>query len=29
MRAEEVAGDEVLAEMDDKDRTRIWDETES
>ena len=29
MRAEELAGDEVLAEMDDKDRTRIWDETKS
>jgi MazG family protein len=29
MRAEEVAGDEPLAEMDDTDRTKIWDETEA
>ena len=28
MRAEEVAGDEPLAEMDHTDRTKIWDETE-
>jgi MazG family protein len=28
LRAEEAAGDEVLAEMDDAERTRIWDATE-
>ncbi len=29
MRAEEAAVDEPLAEMDDTDRTKIWDETEA
>ena len=29
MRAEEVAGDEPLAKMDDSERVRIWDDTES
>ncbi len=29
IRAEEVAGDDVLADMDDTDRVRIWDETEA
>jgi MazG family protein len=29
MRAEDVAGDDVLADMDDTERSRIWDETEA